>query len=61
MPDTRPVFDSEFQAEVHGSEETGYYVFWRTSNAYGARGSGLTRAAAEDLAVEIRKAGRPNA
>jgi hypothetical protein len=44
---------SEIYAEprVTGS---GWYVFWETSSAYGARGRGLTEAQAIDLAARIR-------
>ena len=38
-------------------EKPTYYVFWTTANAYGSRGLGMTREAAEDLAAKIRKDG----
>jgi len=38
---------------------TGWYVFWETTSTYGARGRGLSKEAAEDLAERIRLDG-PN-
>jgi kynurenine formamidase len=38
---------------------TGWYVFWETTSMYGARGRGLSKEAAEDLAERIRRDG-PN-
>lgn len=37
-----------------------YYVFWKTDSAYGSRGNGMSREAAEELAQRIRVYG-PNA
>lgn len=31
----------------------GYFVFWQTANAYGSRGSGLSKEAAERLAERL--------
>lgn len=47
-------------ARVSPDPAGGYYVFWSQGRAFGARGSKLTKAAAEKLAERIREDG-PNA